>query len=110
MSFYNLYVGDASDPKFHWDGGDYSGNIPKIILELGSLGLPGCAAARNLLEKPKYAGRVLDWGASGARMNKARIVEFLAELGGGEPRRTTLQDDLSILEEDREYILFACEQ
>jgi len=31
MSFYNLYVGDASDPTFHWDGGDFSGNIPEII-------------------------------------------------------------------------------
>jgi hypothetical protein len=110
MSSYNLYVGDASDPRFHWDGGDYSGNIPEIIMELSSLGLPGCARARNLLESPKYGGRVLDWGASGARMNKARIVEFLAELSGVEQRCTTPRDDLNALEEDREYILFACEQ
>ena len=50
MSFYNLYVGDASDPKFHWEGGDHSGNIPTIILDLGSIGLVGCMDAMNLLE------------------------------------------------------------
>ena len=109
MSFYNLYVGDATDPTFHWDGGNYSGNIPEIIMELSSLGLPGCARARNLLESPKYGGRVLDWGASGARMNKARIIEFLAELSGAEPHCITPRHDINALEEDREYILFACE-
>lgn len=29
MSFYNLYVGDASDPKFNWEGGDFSTTFPK---------------------------------------------------------------------------------
>jgi hypothetical protein len=60
MSFYNLYVGDVSDPKFKWDGGDHSYNIPKIILDLGAVGLTGCVEARILLESVKYGGRVLD--------------------------------------------------
>ncbi|MEI7912779.1 MAG: hypothetical protein WCK77_24390 [Verrucomicrobiota bacterium] len=110
MSFYNLYVGDASDPTFHWDGGDFSGNIPKIILDLGGLGLFGCVEARNLLESPKYGGRVLDWGASGARLNKARILEFVSEyLQSGQHCVFTLRR-LQTLEDDREYILLACEQ
>lgn len=110
MSFYNLYVGDASDPKFHWDGGDHSGNIPKIILDLGGIGLTGCVEARTMLESPKYGGRVLDWGSSGARLTKARIIEFLNDF---EVSRLTGEPDLSridALEDDREYILFACEQ
>jgi hypothetical protein len=110
MSFYNLYIGDASDPKFQWDGGDYSGNIPKIILNLGGIGLTGCASARNLLEDPKYGGKVLDWGSSGARLTKARIIEFLHEFEGplvtGNPTLARIQS----LEDNREYILFACEQ
>ncbi len=110
MSFNNLYVGDASDPKFHWDGGDYSGNIPKIILDLGGIGLMGCVKARNLLESPKYGGKVLDWGSSGARLTKAQIIEFLSDFNGplitGNPTLARIQT----LEDDREYILFACEQ
>ncbi|MGD9417373.1 MAG: hypothetical protein Q7R22_000410 [Verrucomicrobiota bacterium JB025] len=110
MAYYHLYVGDASDTKFHWDGGDYSGNIPEVILNLGGTGLPGCIAARNLLESPKYGGRVLDWGSSGARLTKARIIEFLNEFEGpllaGNPTLARIQT----LEDDREYILVACEQ
>jgi hypothetical protein len=110
MSYYNLCVGDASDPKFHWDGGDYSGNIPEIILDLGSIGLTGCASARNLLESIRYGGRVLDWGSSGARLTKARIIEFLCEFKGplitGNPTLARIR----ALEDGREYILFACEQ
>jgi hypothetical protein len=109
MSFYNLYVGDASDPRFHWDGGDYSGNIPETILDLGGLGLSGCAGARNLLESPKYCGRVLDWGSSGARLTKARIIDFLNEFEGPLLADNTLAR-IQTLEDDREYILFACEQ
>lgn len=110
MSFYNLYVGDASDPKFHWDGGDHSGNIPTIILDLGGIGLTGCIDAMNLLEDAKYGGKVLDWGSSGARLTKARIIEFLNEFKGG---YAACKPDLALidaLEDDREYILFACEQ
>jgi hypothetical protein len=110
MSFYNLYVGDASDPKFHWDGGDYSGNIPEIIMDLGGTGLTGCVKARIMLESPKYGGRVLDWGACGARLTKARIIEFLHDFGEGLLPGDTMVARIQALDDDREYILFACEQ
>jgi hypothetical protein len=110
MSFYNLYVGDASDPTFHWDGGNYSGNIPNIILDLGSIGLCGCVHTRNLLVSPKYGGRVLDWGASGARLTKARIIEFLNEFEVPLLTDNATLARIQTLEDDREYILFACEQ
>jgi hypothetical protein len=42
-------------------------------------------------------------------MNKARIIEFLAELSCAELHCITPRNDLNALEEDREYILFACE-
>ena len=110
MSFYNLYVGDASDPKFHWDGGDYSGNIPIIILDLGGIGLTGCVEARILLESPKYGGRVLDWGSSGARLSKSQIIEFLNEFNGPLITGNPVLSRLQALGDDREFILFACEQ
>ncbi len=110
MSFYNLYVGDASDPKFHWEGGDHSNNIPKIILDLGGIGLNGCVEACILLESPKYGGKVLDWGSSGARLTKAGIIEFLREFQGPLITGSAIFDRLQNLEDSREYIFFACEQ
>ncbi len=110
MSFYDLYVGDASDPKFHWDGGDYSGKIPESVLDLGSPGLMGCVSARSLLESPKYGGRVLDWGASGARLNKGRICEFLDDFAKGNASQSLLLEKVQSLDDGVEYILVACEQ
>lgn len=110
MSFYDLYVGDASDPKFHWEGGDYSGNIPAILVDLGGgIGPFGCARARNLLESEKYGGRVLDWGSSGARLTKQRIMEFLVDFQAA-GHRPFYSDRVLSLEGDQEYILVACEQ
>jgi hypothetical protein len=110
MSFYNLYVGDASDPKFKWVDGDHSGNIPKIILDLGGIGLTGCVEAQILLESPKYGGKVIDWGSSGARLTKVRIIEFLREFNGPLITGNPIFSNIRALEDDREYILFACEQ
>jgi len=110
MSFYNLYIGDASDPKFHWNGGDHSGNIPTIILDLGAIGLFGCIEAMRLLEDAKYGGKVLDWGSTGARLTKARIIEFLNDFEGSRSTGNLDSSRLDALEDEREYILFACEQ
>jgi hypothetical protein len=110
MSFYNLYVGDASDPKFQWEGGDFSYNIPKIILDLGGIGLMGCVEARILLESAKYGGKVLDWGSSGARLTKARIIEFLNEFDQPRIASGKASQGIHALEDDKDYILFACEQ
>ena len=80
------------------------------MLDLGGIGLTGCVEARNLLESPKYGGRVLDWGSSGARLTKARIIEFLNEFNGPLLTSNATLARIQTLEEDREYILFACEQ
>ena len=109
MSFYDLYLGHADDPKFKWDGGEYAGNIPSIIVKFGSIGLMGCVRARTLLESPAYGGRVLDWGASGAKLSKARVAEFLREFYGGTQRDEMLRR-IEALRDDREYLLFACEE
>ena len=28
MTYYDAYVGRLDDPNFHWDGGDWNGNVP----------------------------------------------------------------------------------
>jgi hypothetical protein len=109
MSLCYLSIGDASDPKFRWDNGDYGGNIPEIILDLGSIGLLGCLAARSLLQSPTYGGKVLDWGSCGARLTKARIIEFLNKYKGQLITEKPVLSAVQALEDDREYILFAWE-
>jgi hypothetical protein len=31
MTYCSTYIGDLADPAFHWDGGDWNGNIPRGI-------------------------------------------------------------------------------
>jgi hypothetical protein len=31
MTYCSTYIGDLSNPAFHWDGGDWNGNIPSGI-------------------------------------------------------------------------------
>ena len=110
MAFYNIYVGNADDPKFHWDGGNYNGNIPSILLDLGSPGLMGCAKARQLLESQKYGGKVLDWGSSGARVLKEQILDFANEFFPEGWERERAVERINTLDPARTYVLFACEQ
>jgi hypothetical protein len=66
--------------------------------------------ARDLLESLKYGGKVLDWGSSGARLTKERIIEFLHEFKGPLITECPVYAQIRALEDEREYILFACEQ
>ncbi len=106
---YDLYVGCADDPRFKWEGGDYNGNIPEVVVHLGSVGLGGCIDAVRQLESSKYGGKRLDWGACGARLTKERITEFLHDFapdGGWLLTRLTMLEPLDV---NRIYVLFACE-
>jgi len=109
MSYYDLYVGDADDPGLRWEGGNYNGNIPRVILAVGSINILACVAARSLLEGPKYGGRELDWGASGARLTRDRIIEFLEEFPMNSGWRQLAIERAKTLDENRLYVLFACE-
>jgi len=110
MSFYGLSLGYADDPTFKWEGGNHSGNIPSIVIDFGSVGgVSGCATARNLLESPKYGGRELDWGASGAKLSKSQVIEFLSEFYSGHERDRALEL-VAPLSDDQIYLLFSWEQ
>ena len=109
MPFYNLYLGYADDPKFQWEGGRRIGNIPKVIVNFGAITPTDFTKAVKLLESPAYEGRVLDWGASGARLPKARVSEFLNEFYPAGAERDKILLKLDKIEDDRLCVLFACE-
>jgi len=108
MSFINLYIGDAEDPKFQWEGGSYTANIPKILVEFPIITFRGWSKAIDLL-KNLYGGKTLDWGASGALMNKANIAACLALLDEGDWWVKASLEKLKVLEDGKIYVLFACE-
>ena len=110
MQAYRLNLGYADDPTFKWEGGDYNGNIPQVIVSFGSIGLPGCVEARVLLESTKYGGHKLDWGASGARLNKFQVINFLTEFYSNKLEQENKINNLARMPEDRLYLLFACEE
>jgi hypothetical protein len=108
MTWGDLAVGELDDPDFHWDGGDYNGNLPRPLLNLGNLELFGIVQARSLLEE-RYGGKVLDWGGSGAPLKRERILEFLREFQmrsiSEEWRRKATQKVMT-LNPDKVYLLY----
>ena len=122
---YSLFLSYADDPTFSWEAGNWEGNVPKRVVVFDDLlGLQGCGQAHCLLRSPKYGGRQLDWGASGARLNKAQIIEFLTDFYSGDdkppgvrligdlPAKRHLPEILSKLDDlpdDRLYVLVSCE-
>ena len=69
MSYYDIAVGTADDPSFHWEGGDNNGNLPHAILRLGSINAVAHMHAAQLLER-EYGGKQLDWSCTGARLRR----------------------------------------
>ena len=109
MSTYHLYIGDPEDPKFHFASEDHYGSIPKILLDVGSIGLTGCVAAQSLIESEKYDGKKLDWGSSGAILSLSMIREFLDDFSEQFPRERLGNALVEELDEKRDYVLFAAE-
>jgi hypothetical protein len=110
MSMATLYVGRADDPLFSWEGGSWSGNTPRVLVEIESLGLFRCVEAQRLLEAPAYAGRQVDWGAVAARLKKSQIQEFLRDFYEEAPTRLLAMELIDSLDEDELYVLVACEE
>ena len=109
MSYYDIAVGTADDPSFHWEGGDNNGNLPHAILRLGSINAVAHMHAAQLLER-EYGGKQLDWSCTGARLTKARIEEFLGACAIGDLRwRRAAIKRVATLDETRLYVLYVFE-
>jgi hypothetical protein len=89
MTAFRVYIGDLEDPDFHWEGGNWSCNIPKSLTDNfppGKLGSSGTFfAIIKAIESGKYRGKRTDWGASVARVNKQQIIDFISERFAGDP-------------------------
>jgi hypothetical protein len=79
MSFLDVYIGDLSDPSFHWDGGDWNGNVPTRLSPF----FPGGDRIRRVMleriESKAYEGKQTDWGGYVAKVTKQQIKDLIEE-------------------------------
>ncbi|MEN8131087.1 MAG: hypothetical protein ABFS45_13005 [Pseudomonadota bacterium] len=116
MTYCSTYIGDLSDPEFHWDGGDWNGNIPQGI------GFPFPDTLEHYPTLGHYNSKFFDWvgrekvtykqtdyGGWVARVNKAQLLNFIQFCYGSEPHEEVdkLIDFVNTLEESDEYALVA---
>ena len=82
MSYLDVYVGYLDDSTFSWDGGDWSGNVPKRRSPF----LPdGYRVFRVVLERinsGEWVGKQTDWGGWVARLSPSEIEQFIDEIYG----------------------------
>lgn len=119
MSYYDVYVGDLSDPEFKWEKVHPGQNIPRHI----SSNFPHWAPFHEVLAKidsGEWAGKWTDWGAAVARVTGREIKKFVAEYykdyekqNEGFPHLIKqwekLKKTIEPLEDDKEYGLVAAE-
>lgn len=120
-----VYIGDLQSPKFHWDGGNPSGNFPVSLCKafpwLRGSYRPAFDVI-EMIEKGRLPGKQTDWGCWVARVNKAQIEAFIDELyqdendvitlpetSGNMTSLAQLREFVATLEDQKLYALFALE-
>ena len=78
MTFCSTYIGDLEDPSFKWEGGDWSGNIPRNI----SPKFPHASEHYNgrfhsWVSKSDVICKQTDFDGWVARVNKKQILDYL---------------------------------
>ncbi|KUO78006.1 MAG: hypothetical protein APF81_17435 [Desulfosporosinus sp. BRH_c37] len=78
MSFLDVYIGYSDDERFVWEGGEWSGNVPKRQSPF----FPPKAPFRilvNKIESGVLSGKKVDWGAWATKVDKNYIELFFKE-------------------------------
>jgi hypothetical protein len=126
MTYLDVYVGELSNGPDPLDwGGTWNGNTPdRSSPYFPPLSPHGKAFRRvqDMIERGKFPGKQVDWGAWAGRASKAQILKFIEELYGGHdwyrpgssmPHLNEQFQELlayvNTLREDKEYALIACE-
>ena len=82
MTYYDVYIGDLSDPDFKWEDGDPHGNVPKRISPFfpgSSIGAGPFWRLIRLIDNGALQGKQTDWGGWTAAATKEQIEQFVAE-------------------------------
>ncbi len=92
MSYLDVYIGDLNDPTFHWDGGDWNGNVPT---RLSPFFPDGSRIQRVILDRISsgaFDGKQTDWGGHVARVTRQQLKDLLDEQLGVTAAEGSLSD------------------
>ena len=86
MTIHNVYVGDLADPKFHWDGGDWNGNVPRPLgPSFPGAGFRDYCRVMDIVRSGRFEGRQTDFGGWVARVTRHQLLDLLEEWYGRDP-------------------------
>lgn len=112
-----VYIGDLGDPKFKWEGGDWSGNVPRwLSSEFPPMSGHYNEAFHRWVKSNGVTCEQTDFGGWVAKVKKAQLRDFIAVTYRGSEElpwvKNCLPDLLEFvatLDEGREYGLVATE-
>ena len=87
MTICEVYVGDLEDPNFHWDGGDWSGNVPKPIYDVFPIvGGHYNECFHRWIDKAGIECRQTDFGGWVSRVTKQQLTDYIEYCYGSDPK------------------------
>ncbi|MDP9454430.1 MAG: hypothetical protein M3Q60_01290 [Actinomycetota bacterium] len=119
MTYYDVYIGRLDDPGFSWGSEGGEGSPPGRLSPFFPYApghtsrYPGGAfgVLLDAIERGRFEGRQVDWGACVAVATKEEIAAFLDELYGNKESGASaeLRGYVAGLEAGRSYALVASE-
>ena len=107
MSFLDVYIGDLSDPSFHWDGGNWNGNVPTRLSPFFPDGHRVRRAMLDRIDSGSYEGKQTDWGGYVAKVTKKQIKDLIKEQYGDDDCHkdpTPMPHMVQALQELRDFV------
>ena len=87
MTICEVYVGDLDDPDFHWDGGNWNGNVPKPIYNIFPIvGGSYNECFHRWVNKADVECRQTDFGGWVSRVTKQQLVSYIEYCYGEDPK------------------------
>lgn len=83
MTACDVYIGDLDDPEFHWDGGDWDGNIPKPLTDaFPPVGGHYNECFHRWVDKSGVESRKTDFGGWVNRVTPQQISDYIEDCYG----------------------------
>ena len=126
MTACDVYIGDLDDPEFHWEGGDWDGNVPRAIASVfPTVGGHYNECYHRWVGECGVECRQTDFGGWVARVTAKQLRDYIAYCYGTEPMYTdpkerkvwkhlvdrldALRHFVADLDEEKQYALVATE-
>jgi hypothetical protein len=86
VTIHNIYVGDLADPNFHWEGGDWNGNVPRPLgPSFPGAGFGMYCRVMDAARSGRYDGKQTDFGGWVLKVRRQQILDLIEEWYGHDP-------------------------